>query len=38
MNQDMKQPAVLLDRSDVRVSHETGIAATIRSNIRASMP
>lgn len=33
MNQDTKQPAVLLDRSDVRVSHETGIAATIRSSI-----
>ncbi|MGV1761132.1 sugar ABC transporter permease [Rhizobium sp. A22-96] len=33
MNQDTKQPAALLDRSDVRVSHETGIAATIRSSI-----
>jgi D-xylose transport system permease protein len=33
MNQDTKQPTALLDRSDVRVSHETGIAATIRSSI-----
>ncbi|NTF45567.1 sugar ABC transporter permease [Rhizobium rhizogenes] len=33
MNQDTKQPTALLDRSDVRVSHETGIGATIRSSI-----
>lgn len=33
MNQDTKQQAVLLDRSDVRVSHDSGIAATIRSSI-----
>ena len=33
MNQETKQPTALLDRSDVRVSHETGIAATIRSSI-----
>ncbi|OCJ07122.1 ABC transporter permease [Rhizobium sp. AC27/96] len=33
MNQDTKQPTALLDRSDVRVSHDTGIAATIRSSI-----
>ncbi len=33
MNQDTKQPTVLLDRGDVRVSHATGIVATIRSSI-----
>ena len=33
MNQETKQTTALLDRSDVRVSHETGIAATIRSSI-----
>ncbi|ENN88152.1 Xylose transport system permease protein xylH [Rhizobium freirei PRF 81] len=33
MSQDSKQSAVLLDRSDVRVNHDTGLAATIRSSI-----
>ncbi len=33
MSQDSKQSTMLLDRSDVRVNHDTGLAATIRSSI-----
>jgi D-xylose transport system permease protein len=33
MSENGKQSAVLLDRSDVRVNHDTGLAATIRSSI-----
>jgi D-xylose transport system permease protein len=33
MTSDVKQTATLLDRGDVRVSHDTGIGATIRSSI-----
>ncbi|TCU03630.1 sugar ABC transporter permease [Rhizobium sullae] len=33
MTSDVKQTATLLDRSDVRVSHDAGISAKIRSSI-----
>ncbi|QPB22914.1 sugar ABC transporter permease [Rhizobium sp. 007] len=33
MTSDVKQTATLLDRGDVRVSHDAGIGATIRSSI-----
>lgn len=33
MTSDIKQAATLLDRSDSRVKHETGLAGTIRSSI-----
>ena len=33
MSENGKQSTLLLDRSDVRVNHDTGLAATIRSSI-----